>query len=179
MYTITTARNGIVFIITFLKNGMLSGFLAFKNGLVGGILRLKNGLITGLSRSKDAFYYAVITTKNYIRYALVAIKNLILNFFSAVVRWLKTKIAEPIVSAFHAVMQFLQYWLCAHWWPNLKSWFVLHVILGLQLLFNYFCFGVVYVSCGYWMSPFIAFLSRHFKRLYDYFQQSVLNPIKM
>uniref|UniRef100_A0A0R3S406 GPI mannosyltransferase 2 n=1 Tax=Elaeophora elaphi TaxID=1147741 RepID=A0A0R3S406_9BILA len=179
VYVIKGTKNGIVFVIMSLKDGILFGFLALKNGLIGGILLLKSYLILGLTRSKDAFYYAVITIKNYIRYALVTIKNSILKFCSVVVEWVEMRIIKPIRSAFRAFIQFLQYWLCAHWWPDLRSWFVLHVIRRLQLLFNYFCFGIVYIFCGYWANPFIAFLSRHFRRFYAYFQQTVLYPVKI
>ncbi|CAG9537136.1 unnamed protein product [Cercopithifilaria johnstoni] len=176
---ITSTKNGIISIIMFLKNGILFGSLTLKNGLIGGILQLKNCLIMCLNKSRNAFYHAVTITKNYIRYTLVTIKNSILNFFSAAVKWMKTEIVEPVRNAFHAVVQFLRYWLCAHWWPNLKSWFVLHIVSRLQLLFNYFCFGIVYVFFGYWMNPFITFLSRHFRRFCAYFQQYVLNPFEI
>uniref|UniRef100_A0A1I7VM01 G_PROTEIN_RECEP_F1_2 domain-containing protein n=1 Tax=Loa loa TaxID=7209 RepID=A0A1I7VM01_LOALO len=179
VYTITSTKSGIVFVITFLEDGILSGYLALKNGFIGGILRLKNCLITGLYRSNDVFYYSIVITKNYIHYALAAIQNSISNFFSVVVRWIKTEIVKPVRRVFRAVIQFLQYWLCAHWWPNLRSWFILHVVLRLQLLFNYFCFGIIYAFCGYWINPFIAFLSRYFRRFYTYFQQSVLTPVEI
>ncbi|VDK77596.1 unnamed protein product [Onchocerca ochengi] len=100
------------------------------------------------------------------------------NFISQTIYEFR-KIVEPIQNAFRRVIQFLQYWLCAHWWPSLKSWFIQHVMSRLQLLFNYFCFGIVYVSCGYWVDPFVAFLSKHFKRFYAYFERSVLNPVKI
>ncbi|KAL4002011.1 putative integral membrane protein [Acanthocheilonema viteae] len=175
IYMITSTKNGIVFIITLLRNGLYSGSLAVKNGIIDGILQLKNCLIMGFNRSKDAFDHAVIITKNYIRYALTTVQNSILNFFSAVAKWIQMEIIKPIRNAFRAVIQFLQYWLCAHWWPNLKSW----LIHRLQLFFNYFCFGIVYVFCGYWINPFVSFLLRHFKRLCAYFQQCVVNPVKI
>ncbi|VDO40328.1 unnamed protein product [Onchocerca flexuosa] len=176
IYAVTTTRNRIISIIMSLKHGILSGSLALKNGIITGILRLKNCLIMGFCNSRDAFYNAVITMKNYIRSALIAIQNLILNFFSIVVEWIKTRIVEPIQNAFRTVIQFLQYWFCAHWWPNLKSWLIQHVLSRLQSLFNYFCFGIVYISCGYWVDPFVAFLSKYFKLFYAYFERSVLNP---
>uniref|UniRef100_A0A8R1U048 Uncharacterized protein n=1 Tax=Onchocerca volvulus TaxID=6282 RepID=A0A8R1U048_ONCVO len=179
VYAVTSTRNGMISIIMSFKRGILSGSLALKNGIIIGILRLKNYLIMGFSNSRDAFYYTVITVKNYIRSALIAVQNLILNCFSIIVKWIKTEIVEPIQNAFRRVIQFLQYWLCAHWWPSLKSWFIQHVMSRLQLLFNYFCFGIVYVSCGYWVDPFVAFLSKHFKRFYAYFERSVLNPVKI
>lgn len=179
VYVITSVKDEIVFIITFLKNGIFVGALAFKNGLIGKILQLKNCLIMELKRSNDAFNEAAIITKNYIHYALVTVQNSVLKFFSAIVEWIKSRIVKSVRNVFYAVIQFLQYWLCAHWWPNLRSWFVLHVIRRLQLIFSYFYFAIVYVSCGYWVNPFMAILSRYFKRFYAYFQQYILHPVEM
>ncbi|VIO90042.1 Uncharacterized protein BM_BM2796 [Brugia malayi] len=176
---IMSTRNGIVFIITFLKDGIFFGYLTLKNGLIGMILRLKHCLNVAFIRSKDALYYTIIAIKNYIHYTFVTVQNSILNFFSALIRWIKTKIVKPIRNACRAIIQFLQYWLFAHWWPSLKSWFILNITLRLQLLFNYFCFGLVYIFHGYWFNPFIVFLSRYFKCFYNFFQQSILNPVKI
>ncbi|KAM3724800.1 Microtubule-associated protein futsch [Dirofilaria immitis] len=179
VYAVTTLRNGIVSAIMSLIDGVLSGSLTLKNGVAAGILRLKNCLIMGFRKSGDIFYFTVIAVKNYIRFALITLQNSVSNFFSAVVQWIKTKIIVPVQNAAYAVIQFLRYWLCAHWWPNFKSWFALHVMFRLQMLFNYFCFGIAYVSCGYWVGPFVAFLSKYFKYFYGYFQLFVLNPIKI
>ncbi|VDM10708.1 unnamed protein product [Wuchereria bancrofti] len=179
VFIVMTTRNGIVFIITFFKDGIFFGYLTLKNGLIDMILQLKHSLIVAFIKSKDALYYTIITVKNYIHNTFVTVQNSIFNFFSALMRWIKMKIVEPIQNAFRAFIQFLQYWLCAHWWPSLKSWFILNVIFQLQLLFNYFCLGIVYIFCGYWFNPFIAFLSKYFKYFYDYFQLYVLNPLKI
>lgn len=167
-----------MYIITYIKEGILSGCLTLKNGLISGILLLKNILIMVLSKTMDFFKNSIITAMCICR-TLITVQNLIGGFFAATGKWLKARIMDPIQSAYHAVMQFLKYWLCGHWWPDLESWLALHVIFRLQLLFNYFCFGMVYVICGYWLDPFIASLSRHFSCFYAYFQQSILNPIKM
>lgn len=179
LYVITSTKNGVVSILTFLKNTIFFGFLAFKNGLIGGIQQLKNCLIMALRRAKDAFYHAISSAKNYIHYVFITIQESISNLHFAIAKWIETKIVRPIRNAFRTVIQFLRYWVCAHWWPNFKSWLALHILCRLQLLFNYFCFGIVYVSCGYWVNPFIAFLSKYFRRFYAYFQQYVLNPIEM
>uniref|UniRef100_A0A915PQ06 Uncharacterized protein n=1 Tax=Setaria digitata TaxID=48799 RepID=A0A915PQ06_9BILA len=99
------------------------------------------------------------------------------NFYNrGIQKWSIICISD--MNTFCAVIRFLQYWLCAHWWPSLKSWFLLNVMTRLQMFFNYICFGIVYVTCGYWINPFIAFLSKHLVNFYDYLQRFIINPLE-
>ncbi|VDK39699.1 unnamed protein product [Gongylonema pulchrum] len=122
-------------------------------------------LLTTLRDARDAglnsVLCAVLAIKTLIRRIVIGMRN------------------APIVDSYQATISFLRYWLGAQWWPSLKSWIILNIGRRLQRLFNYFCFGLVYIFCGYWVEPVSAFLSRNLQRFYGYFKRTVLIPLKM
>lgn len=179
LYGITATKDGIISIIVAFKGGVFCGLSALKNGILSGLVVLKNGIVMGIIRTKNAIYCATLATVKCIREKLSAFRSAVFKFSRFTVDWTKRKILEPVRNAYRTTVQFLTYWLCAHWWPDLKAWLILNVGNRLRRLFNYFCFGLVYLFCGYWVEPVGVFLLQHLRRFYAYFKRTVLIPLKM
>ncbi|VDO88605.1 unnamed protein product [Heligmosomoides polygyrus] len=78
---------------------------------------------------------------------------------------------------FCAIGRWLRYWLCAHWWPDLKLWIKTRIGEPLRRAFNYFCFGLVYVFCGHWIpavKAWLDFAMAQLRRLGGYIHRTVL-----
>lgn len=177
--TIKATRDRIVFLLWAFSGGIICGFVAFKNGLFSATIAIKNGLLAGIIRTKNAFYYIFKFMKDSAYDGLVSFQNALSNLCRSVLNWTKINIVESIRDIYHAVIAFLRYWLCAHWWPNFKSWIILHTERQLHRFFNYLCFGFVYIFCGFWVNPVSAFLLRHLKYLCALLAKTVLLPLKM
>ncbi|WKY01939.1 hypothetical protein Q1695_015727 [Nippostrongylus brasiliensis] len=106
---------------------------------------------------------------------LTGIKDSIIGTYRAFKRlvnrirtWISMCIVEPTKNFIYAVGRFLRYWLCAHWWPDLKQWIKIKIGEPLRRLFNYFCYGLVYVFCGHWIPPLRAWLGHWLGRFRDF-----------
>ncbi|KAL6725192.1 hypothetical protein Aduo_007261 [Ancylostoma duodenale] len=77
-------------------------------------------------------------------------------------------IIEPTKNCIYAIGRWLRYWLCAHWWPDLKSWIKIRIGEPLRRAFNYFCYGLVYIFCGHWIPPLRAWLGKWLRRFKDF-----------
>lgn len=103
---------------------------------------------------KNGFSYVVTSIKDFI----VGICNGIKNFFKSVGNWISINIIQATKNRICAMGRWLRYWLCAHWWPDLKLWIKVKIGEPTRRGFNYLCYGLVYVFCGYWIPPLRAWL---------------------
>uniref|UniRef100_A0A1I7ZHS4 TLC domain-containing protein n=1 Tax=Steinernema glaseri TaxID=37863 RepID=A0A1I7ZHS4_9BILA len=93
--------------------------------------------------------------------------------------WFYNSIYMPICRFLKRTREFLRYWFCAHWWPGLRAWLVEHIGRPVQRWFNYVCYGIVYVVCGYWVKPLGRLLLRGAKAVLCWAKTSVWEPLKV
>ncbi|VDN05800.1 unnamed protein product [Thelazia callipaeda] len=179
IYSFTTVKNAIFSVVLAFKAKLFRCLMALKNAVTSIILKVKIILYQGIVISKDSVYRAVISIRRFICDGIIRVQNLILDFYCAVIEWVKSSIIGPVLKIFTHIVQFLEYWLFAYWWPGFKSWLISYIVYRLQRLFNYFCYAFVYIVCCYWISPANAFLDKFFRLFYVYFQRSILMPSKI
>ncbi|KAK0415784.1 hypothetical protein QR680_012116 [Steinernema hermaphroditum] len=98
---------------------------------------------------------------------------------SRIRNWLYNSVYMRICHFLTRMREFLRYWFCAHWWPGVRSWLVERIGRPVQRWFNYVCYGVVYVVCGYWVKPLGRILLGGATVVLKWARKSVWEPLKV
>ncbi|KAK5964455.1 hypothetical protein GCK32_018163 [Trichostrongylus colubriformis] len=148
---------------------------AVKSGVCQVGAGIKQGAIYVVTAIRDFVLFIYTSVKNFVLGVCCAIRNFVLgtwnyfkNLISRVGSWISINIIEPTKNFFYAVGRWLRYWLCAHWWPDLKMWIKQKIGEPLLRSFNYICYGLVYVFCGRWLPALRAWLGGWLRRFKDF-----------
>ncbi|KAK5984431.1 hypothetical protein GCK32_013161 [Trichostrongylus colubriformis] len=148
---------------------------AVKSGVCQVGAGIKQGAIYVVTAIRDFVLFIYTSVKNFVLGVCCAIRNFVLgtwnyfkNLISRVGSWISISIIEPTKNFFYAVGRWLRYWLCAHWWPDLKMWIKQKIGEPLLRAFNYICYGLVYVFCGRWLPALRAWMGGWLLRFKDF-----------
>lgn len=61
----------------------------------------------------------------------------------------------------------------------MKQWLKVKIGRPLQRVFNYICYGLVYIFCGYWVKPLFRFIGHNIYRLGVFLHRTVFLPVKL
>ncbi|TKR68580.1 hypothetical protein L596_024544 [Steinernema carpocapsae] len=149
------------------------------------------GFITRfLCRIRDAItnfflgiYNSIVNFFAWIKREISACRNNFTAYMSTLStrlrNWFYNSVYMPICRFLTSTKEFLRYWFCAHWWPGVRDWLKENVGRPLLKWFNYVCYGVVYVVCGYWVKPLGRLLLKGAKAVWSWFKVSVWQPLKV
>lgn len=155
---------------------LLRTVLGVKSAIGDVLARIKHYIVQKWILAVNTVCGAVRSSKDLVTASVQVACSAVLQLYLNCTTWVREKIVKPVQNASRAAFHFLRYWICAYWWPDLRSWLIARIKRRLQRTFNYVCFGLVYIFHGYWIEPASIYLIARLKLLYAYTQRTVLSP---